>query len=251
MKTEIIDAKHFAGAVADEVVAVLNEAVAERGSATLVLAGGSTPGTVYRALSRPPRTEALAWSKVRLYLGDERWVSAEDDLSNSRMVRETLLDGLTSEKPTFSPLNTSLGSVEEGAKAYEQLLMKNEGKGGVPAFDLLLLGMGEDGHTASLFPASPLLKAGSNTDALCSVATHPADGGKPGGTRVTMMPKLLLNARRTIVIVSGESKASMVQRALEGLEDVNVLPVRLLKDSKGEVTWFLDSGAAKLLTVSR
>jgi 6-phosphogluconolactonase len=256
MSIEIVDAKHFAGGVADEIVAILNEAIAERGSASLVLAGGSTPAGVYRALSKPPRTEALDWSKVRLYLGDERWVPASDDLSNGRMVRETLLEGLGAQKPKFFPVDTSLSSVEEGAKNYAKLLLTQECQGSeassrTPAFDLILLGMGEDGHTASLFPHSALLDENASKEALCAVAQHPTEKGKPGGVRITMTPKVILNAQRILVIVSGENKASMAQRALEGKEEVAVLPVRMLARVSEKVTWFLDSGAAKLLSAQR
>jgi 6-phosphogluconolactonase len=260
MSIEIVDARHFAGAVADEVVAILNEAIAERGSASLALAGGSTPAGVYRALSKPPRTEALDWGKIRIYLGDERWVPASDDQSNGRMARETLLEGLGAKKPQYFPVDTSLSSVEEGAKSYSSLLRAqelpaSEKATGIPALDLILLGMGEDGHTASLFPHSLLLKEnaadGAPSAALCAVAQHPTETGKPGGVRITMLPKLILNARRILVLVSGENKASMTQRVLEGSEDASVLPVRILKDAAAKATWFLDSGAAKLLAPQR
>lgn len=258
MNLEIVEAKLFAGVVADEIAQVLGEAIEERGSATLVLAGGSTPASVYRALAVPPRIESVQWEKVRVYLGDERWVPPNDALSNFRMASETLLHnvqarGDSSRGFRVFPVDTSLagsnqGSPKSSARSYEDVIRTNEGSGGrdsFPEFDLVLLGMGDDGHTASLFPGARV-EAGP----LVGVVEHPTEAHKPGGTRITMTADLLTHARRMFFLVTGEGKASMLKQVLEEEGSEAQYPARLFKRAKGAVTFFVDTGAATLLSRS-
>lgn len=257
MNLEIVEAKLFAGVVADEIAQALGEAIEERGSASLVLAGGSTPASVYRALAVPPRIEAVPWSKVRVYLGDERWVPPNDALSNYRMAAETLLNNIQARGESargFSvfPVDTehagtAVGSPEMSARRYEEIIRANErspAPGSIPEFDLVLLGMGDDGHTASLFPGAHV-EAGR----LVAVVAHPLDGAqKPGGTRITMTSDLLTHARRIFFLVTGEGKASMLKQVLEDDGPEAQYPARLFKRARGAVTFFVDTGAARLLS---
>lgn len=251
MNIEIVESKLFPGAVADEIAQVLSDAVDERGSASLVLAGGSTPASVYRALGLPPRVEQVPWSSLRVYLGDERWVPEGDPLSNFRMANETLFQKLLGHQAggpggiVVSPVDTSLRTPLDGARAYEQLIQAQEGlvAGQLPEFDLVLLGMGEDGHTASLFPHSTL-----SGGPIVGVATHPGDGDKPGGVRVSLTAAAIKNARRIIFMVTGDSKAAMLKRVLETDASEQELPARLAATARGSVTWFLDTGASAQLS---
>lgn len=236
---EIIEPKLFSSAVADEIVASVNEAISERGRATIALSGGSTPGAIYRLLAMPPRVDEIDWSKVALYWGDERWVSQDDNQSNYRMVQETLLSQLGERQPKVYPVDTSLDSPEATAAAYESLIRETEKckAGAMPEFDLMLLGMGEDGHTASIFPDSPVFESETG---ICFAAKHPTDGTM----RISLSPQAVMAARQILFIVKGESKAEMVERVLRGNEGEKALPSSIYRRAESRVSWFLDSGAA-------
>ena len=241
---EVIESKLYAGGVADEIIATINEAISERGSCSLVLAGGGTPSSIYRALSKPPRVTDVDWSKVRLYLGDERWVARDDNQSNAKMVQETLVSQIPAPGPSFFPVDTSLNSAEQGAEAYQALIIEQEHlkPDRKIEFDVVLLGCGEDGHTASLFPDSPLLNKSTEAQSICAAVTHPK-----GGDRISLTPQALFGARKIFFMVTGENKASIVHRVIEGDESVSVLPARLFHSATGTVVWFLDSEAVQQL----
>lgn len=240
---EVIEPKLFAGAVADEIVASVHDCITERGRCSIVLAGGSTPGAIYRTLSKPPRVEDIDWSKVTVYWGDERWVLHSDNMSNFKMTQETLLSQLPEPGPQVLPVDTSLRSAAEGAKAYGKTIadVEKTAAGEMPTFDIVLLGVGEDGHTASLFPGSPLLRQGSS--AIAEAVKAP-DGGME---RITLTPEALFKGRHIFFIVKGDGKADIMKRVLEGEDSVEVIPARLYQNAADRVTFFLDSGAAQRL----
>jgi 6-phosphogluconolactonase len=243
---ERIESPLFNGAVADEIAASLSDAIADRGRATLVLAGGSTPSAIYRLLALPPRVHDIEWSKVVLYFGDERFVPQSDGKSNFKMVHDTLLHPLGAKAPRCISVDTTVATPTEAARAYAEAIIKEEklSTGETPVFDLVLLGVGEDGHTASLFPHSPLL---NESQGIAAAATHPSDGTE----RVTILPEIIRAARRLAFVVKGESKSEIVQRVLEGAGDVDAYPANLYRSARGAVTWFLDSAAAVALTPTR
>ena len=232
---EVIEPMLFAGVVADEIVASIGEAVSERGSCSVALAGGSTPGAIYRCLAKPPRVSEVDWDKVHLFWGDERWVPQTDNQSNFKMTHETLLGQIVGRHPHVHPIDTGASSPEAGARGYAETIRAALGE--KPVFDLVILGIGEDGHTASIFPHSPVL--GGSGD-VCAAVQHPEDKK----FRVTLTPEILFGAHRTIFIVKGEGKAEIVKRVLEGAESVEVLPSKLFERARERVTFFLDSGAA-------
>ena len=244
-KIEIIEPRLFAGSVADEIIASINEAVSERGSCSLVLSGGSTPAAVYRAMACPPRVEEADWGKLKVFWGDERWVPHSDNQSNFKMAQETLLSQLNEAKPQVFAVDTSLASAEKGAAAYSDTIKKAglTQSAGYPVFDLVLLGMGEDGHTASIFPHSSVL---SKPGQICAAVTHPSDGS----VRITLTPDALFAARKILFIVSGNSKAETLRRVLNAQGDLETLPARLYERVADKVTWFLDSAAAKELAIA-
>lgn len=236
---EVIEPVLFAGVVADEIVASIGEAIAERGSCSVALAGGSTPGAIYRCLAKPPRVSEVDWPKVNLFLGDERWVPQDDTQSNFKMTHETLVGQILGAGPKVHPIDTSCESPQAGAAAYAKTITGVLGE--KPVFDLVILGIGEDGHTASIFPRSPVIAMSGD---LCVAVQHPEDKR----FRVTLTPDLLFGARRTIFIVKGEGKADIVRRVIEGSESVEALPAKLYQRSAERVTFFLDSGAALRLS---
>lgn len=241
MQIEIIEPKLFSGVVADEIVASITDAINEKGRCSLVLAGGSTPSAIYRMMAKPPRVSEVPWPKVSLYWGDERWVSRQDNQSNYKMVQETLLTQIPGSGPRVFGVDTSLPTPAEGAKAYIDAVKKEEGISDetLPIFDVVLLGCGEDGHTASLFPHLPALE-GKNP--WCMAVRHP-----DGSDRVTFSPEVLLAARRICFIIKGEGKSDIVKRVLEGPMNVAETPAQLFRRVPEKVTWFLDSGSAQKL----
>jgi 6-phosphogluconolactonase len=215
------DRKAFVRAAAQHIVAEIDRSIAERGGCSMALAGGETPRPVYQELARPGSAELIDWSKVDLYFSDERCVPPDDPVSNYGMVRETLLASETVKPAAVHRIQGELGDRERAASEYESLLP--------PALDLLLLGMGADGHTASLFPGEAAL---NETERRVIVAV----GGNPPLPRITVTPRVIGEARSLLVLISGESKAETVRRAIDGPYDPSALPIQLA----GRGMWILD-----------
>lgn len=240
---EVVEPRLLPGVVADEIIHSVADAVDEKGRCSLVLSGGGSPGAIYRLLSHPPRVSEAKWDKIQIYWGDERWVAKDDSQSNYRMTHETLLAHIKDPKPMFSSVDVSVDTPEEAAQKYAETIRKNEGLGQdeLPSFDLVLLGLGSDGHIASIFPESPVIK---NSKELCSAVRTP--DGK--GHRITIGLDALFSAKQVIFIVRGERKADIVKKVLEGDDPFEKIPARYYLNAKGSVMWFLDSAAAKKLT---
>jgi len=239
VSVEVVEPVLFAGVVADEIVASIAEAVGERGVCSIALAGGSTPGAIYRCLAKPPRVSEVEWSKVKLFWGDERWVPSTDTQSNFKMTQETLLGQILGAGPRYFPVPTDAPTPADGAARYAQTIRAELGP--KPEFDLVILGVGEDGHTASIFPHSPVLRGSGD---ICAAVEHPEDKK----ARVTLTPEILFGARRTIFIVKGEAKAEIVKRVLEGGDSPDAIPSKLYTRAADRTTFFLDSGAAVRLS---
>ena len=221
----------LAQTAADWIVRVLADTIAARGHATLALAGGRTPEPVYRALAAPPVRERVEWPRVEFYFGDERAVPPDDPASNYRLAYRTLFEHLPADPARIHRMPAELRDLEAAAEAYARLLP--------PQLDLLLLGMGADGHTASLFPRSPVLAERR----LVAVAQAPY----PPPVRLTITPPVIRAAERIAVLVTGSDKAAMVTRALTGPPAPEEVPVQLARHG----TWFLDRAAAALLPPGR
>ena len=206
----------------------------QAGSPTLGLAGGGTPRATYARL----REEEVAWDRVHLWLGDERWVAPDDSESNSRMVRDTLADHVPA---TFHEVPWG-GGVEpaEAAAIYESTLATalTTGEDGRPVPDVVLLGIGDDGHTASLFPGSSALDERERSYAATWVENK-------GVWRLTATLPLLWSARRIAFLVTGPTKAGTVAEILEGS---SLLPAAQVAGGAHDVTWFLDEAAASRLS---
>ena len=242
MRTEIIDPPHFASEVADELIALFDEVLSEKSRCTVALCGGSTPGEVYRALSHPPRSSAIKWNKIDFFLGDERFVPHTDDRSNYLMVQQTMIHNLTGSKPQVYPVNDKSPDVKQAAFEYQYLIKKvvPSNPDGIPCFDIILLGIGEDGHTASLFPNDTAV---NDKSAICLPVIHPTDGTQ----RVTFSVDLIVAANRIIYLVKGKSKANIAKAVIAGSESINHYPARLFTLVSDKTTFFLDSMAASLM----
>ncbi len=239
---EVADTRSYASSVADEVVILIQDAIDERGLCCIALAGGSTPGTMYRLLGRPPIAEDIDWSKVHLFWGDERWVSHSDDQSNYKMTRETFIGNIDIPEANIHMVKTDLSSAQASALDYEKDLERTLSKDpeGNPRFDLVLLGVGEDGHTASLFPGSAALT--TEVKHLALAVTRP-----DGATRITLTPRVLRNAVNVIFMVTGENKSDIVGKIINEGGDINDLPALIYREMQGKVSWFLDTAAARKL----
>jgi 6-phosphogluconolactonase len=215
-----------AGSAAYELAGALAEAIEMRGAASLVVTGGRTPGPVYDALSGA----GVDWSRVTLTLSDERWVDEASPDSNARLVRERLLTGPAA-KARFIPLKTDAPRPEDGAGAVEARLAE------LPwPLDAVLLGMGDDGHVASLFPRNPRLAEAMrpDSDRRCAAIALGPDGLPPRQPRISLTGAALTAARRTIVFITGDDKWVALQRALAG-DDVMEMPVRALLNGRAPV----------------
>ena len=218
-------ARQTAQALASE----LGQVLAQRDRAQIALAGGETPKATYRLLGQ----QHLPWDRVDVLLGDERWVPSDDPSSNARMFRETLMAELPGSKACLHAVPTQLASPEQGAAAYAELLQQLCGDF-PPVLDVVLLGLGDDGHTASLFPgtAAPAVRDRSVTL-----------GEGKGLPRVSLTAPTLSSARRVVFLVSGPGKVQALQRLLDPEESPLRTPAKLVQPAS-EVLIFADQAAA-------
>lgn len=238
------DRNALALAAADWFVRGANDAVASRGRCLVAISGGNTPTPLFALLATPAWCERVNWARLHLFWCDERFVPPNDERSNYGVVRRVLLPNVSIPAGNVHPIPTGTGTAEEAATQYEATIRQVVGGDTLPAFDLVLLGLGDDGHTASLFPHSPLLRV---EDQLVA-----ADAARRAGTfRVTMTVPLLNAARQTMFLVSGASAAVALRDVLEGDRDPERLPAQLIRPERGSLQWTVDRAAAALLASSR
>lgn len=215
-------------------------AVAARGSCTVALSGGATPTPLHELLATPRWRDRVSWPRLHLFWVDERFVSPDDARSNYGVVRRVLLPYVAIPPANVHPVPTVAGTAEQAAAQYDETVRRLVGGGEVPALDLVLLGLGDDGHTASLFPHSAVLRV---EDRL--VAADPVR--RAGTFRVTMTVPLLNAALQTIFLVSGASKAARLHEVLAGEHDPDRLPAQLVRPTSGSLRWLADRAAAARL----
>ena len=212
-------------------------AVRERGRFVWGLAGGSTPRALYETLAKPPYAAAMPWRAIHVFWGDERCVPADHPDSNQRMARESLLDAVA--PASVVPIPTTNATPAESAAAAERSLRRlfNNDNADPPRPDLLLLGIGSDGHTASLFPGTDAL---GETERLFAANWIP----QLGAWRVTATLLLINAARRIVFLAQGHDKADAVRDALHPASGAPPVPAALAAPHDGAVTWLLDREAA-------
>ena len=227
---------------ADEFVKLVQQQAQGSRRFSVALTGGSTPRQLYSLLASEPYRNRIPWECVHVFWGDERCVAPDHPDSNFRMAHEVLLS-----RVPIPPENIHRVPAEEGdpasvATTYERTVRTffQLREGALPEFDLVLLGLGEDGHTASLFPRSAALQERQH---LVTATT----GGVPHLPRVTLTIPVLNYARRLLWLVTGAQKAAVVQAVLEGVEQSEDLPARLVHPRQGASLWLLDQAAAALL----
>jgi 6-phosphogluconolactonase len=225
-------------AARDEVVARAQKALRARRRFTLALSGGSTPKKLYESLVGAE----IDWARTQVFFGDERCVPPEHDDSNYRMAREALLSKIAIPEKNVHRVKSEDADPERAAKAYEQELQSffKLRPGELPTFDLCLMGMGPDGHTASLFPGTTALAE----EVRLAVAPYVE---KLNSWRITLTAPVFNHARCVLFLVGGEDKAQALKGVLESERPADELPARLVKLTAGELLWWVDKAAAKLL----
>lgn len=237
-RVEIFDAPdQLAARAAELIFSAARRAIEHHGRFSVALSGGESPAPLFRRLADQSAASGIDWTKVHVFWADERCVPPDHASSNFRVARELLLSRLPSPGAVIHRIQGELPP-EDGAKAYREDLHAFF-SAALPEFDQIWLGVGEDGHTASLFPGNE--QAGSSGDAAIAVSVDSMPR-----QRVTLTLPAINNARQVFFIATGNAKAEVVTKILERSADAR-LPASLVALPSGCVTWFLDREAAKLL----
>ncbi|MBW6496998.1 MAG: 6-phosphogluconolactonase [Bacteroidales bacterium] len=207
---------------------------------SLALSGGSTPKAVFEYLSQ--HKQHIPWQRLQLFWGDERCVPPEHPESNYNMVQNSLLRHISIPSGHIFRIKGEAEPQAESVRYAETIVEKIPSVNKVPRFDLVMLGMGEDGHTASLFPGN--INVGGS-QSLFEVATHPVSGQR----RITATLELINNAKTIVFLVTGQSKAEMLSRILEKKEGWERYPASMVKANHGKVLWLTDNAAASKLKI--
>jgi len=237
------DANAIAHTAAAEFLDAGRAAVQEKDSFCVALAGGSTPKALYGLLSNNPLLQALVpWSKIQWFFGDERHVRPDDVESNFRMASEAMLAKAPMDPKQVHRIKGEKRNAAEAAEEYEEELRASFRLEAdqLPRFDLVVLGMGAEGHTASLFPGTKALKEERRLVVSNWV-------GKLYTDRITLTPPVLNNAARVIFMVHGAEKAPALKAVLEGPYEPAQLPAQLIQPKKGRVVWLADASAGSML----
>ncbi|HLI69192.1 MAG TPA: 6-phosphogluconolactonase [Ktedonobacteraceae bacterium] len=223
-------------------VRVAREAVAERGSFSFALSGGTTPGKLYSLLASEPYRGQIDWSAVHLFWSDERCVAPDDPQSNYSLAQQTLLSKLNLRPEQIHRMPADRPDREQAATDYAAEIRSVLNRGDVPVFDLLQLGMGPEAHTASLFPHQPSLRERKRLVMPVSVPKPPPD-------RLTFTPPLLLAARHILFLATGSDKAEALHEVIDGAYQPEEYPAQFIaREARGEVVWMVDSAIAQRLS---
>jgi 6-phosphogluconolactonase len=222
---------------AEAAVGTINDAVRTAGTCSIVLSVGATPRTLYRLLASEFRAQ-IPWANVQVFWGDERYVPLEDPRSNYRMAKEALLDHVPCPPANIHPMPTHFPSADVAARDYERAL-RNHFVEQWPHFDLVLLGIGDDGHTASLFPGSLALAERTRWVVAARAPVAPQ-------VRLTLTLPALTRAAAVYVLVAGATKAEALRHVLEGAGDWIKYPAAGVRLKAESVIWWADREAAAL-----
>lgn len=227
---------------AQTIVDAARQAVEARGKFTIALSGGSTPKKLYELLASPQWAAKMPWDKTEFFWGDERYVPASDPNSNYYMTQQAMLERAKVPTANVHRVKTEEADPGRAAELYEQEIRRvvPAAPDGLPQFDLVLLGLGANGHTASLFPYQPALHEKTKL-----VVAEYIDEVKM--TRVTMSPPLINAARQIAFVALGSDKATVVRDVVTGVFDPERLPAQLVRPANGNVLWIIDPAAAEKL----
>jgi len=241
----LVDGAAIAKRAAQEFVQAAASAVREKGSFNVVLAGGSTPKALYGLLVNDPTLRSqVPWDKIHLFFGDERHVAPDHPDSNFRMAAETLISKSPLKPEQVTRIKGEYPDADRAALEYEKTLREyfKLKDGEYPRFDLVLAGMGNEGHTLSLFPGTKALHA----DGRIAVRNWV---GKLYAERITLTAPAASNAAQIIFMVTGADKAPALKAVLEGPYEPEQLPAQLLQPKNGKLLWLVDTAAGSMLLI--
>lgn len=218
----------------------IRESVQQHERCAVALAGGTTPRLMYQRLADEAVVDRVPWGQVDIFFGDERDVPQDDVESNFGVAQRTMLDHLPIDWERVHPMRADAEDLDAASGEYEQIIRRvvPAGPGGVPQFDLIMLGMGGDGHTASLFPDSPILNEGSRLVVACHIPVL-------GRNRMTFTFPVINAARSVVMLVTGDDKAGVVERVIR--QHDQSLPSARVFPPHGTLHYVLDNSAARLL----
>jgi 6-phosphogluconolactonase len=231
------DSNTLSHEAAQYVVRLATEAIANHGRFTIALSGGSTPKALYSLLGNEPYRSQIDWALVEIFWSDERCVPPDSSDSNYQLAQEVLLSKVPIAANQVHRMPADKPDRDAASQEYTQEIQRAFGTDGIPSFDLLQLGMGPEGHTASLFPHQASLHEQQRL-------VMPVNVPKPPPPRLTFTPPLLNAARHVLFLVTGSEKADALQAVLEGSYQLEEYPAQIVRPPHGEVTWMLDTAAA-------
>jgi 6-phosphogluconolactonase len=234
------DAGELARASAGEMAQAIEAALAARDRCAVALSGGSTPRATFRLLASSPLRDRLAWDRIHFFWVDERHVPHDHSESNFRMAREAMLDIVPVPPGNVHRMRAENPDAAEAAAQYESELRSFFGRGEWPRFDFIQLGLGPDGHTASLFPGNPEVFESERWVVAPWVPAHHT-------FRITLTPPVLNHAARLLFLVSGEDKAHAVREVIAGERAPERYPGQVIEPVEGTLVWMVDRSAARLL----
>ena len=234
------DLEALSTAAAESIVAIAKDSVSQRGRFSIALAGGNTPKRTYQLLVERHRDE-IDWSRWQVFFGDERFVPSDDKRSNYKMAHDALLSAAPIPPGHVHPIPTDTRTVGDAADAYDETLRDVLGGGDTQpsAIDLVLLGVGPDGHTASLFPGSPVL----SERAQWARAVEAPTTVQPAVPRVTLTLPCLNGARNVVFLIAGNDKRPAVVEILQGGEAAQRYPAAMVR-AAGRTVWLIEQSAA-------
>ncbi len=235
----------FCEKAVQEILSFSDEKIEAQGKFTIVLSGGSTPKGIYQCMAGASYRDKFRWEKMHFFWSDERWVSPEDQKSNYRMVSEALLTKIKIPSGNIHPIQTTEGDLQASARLYEEAIIDffKLKKDEFPRFDLILLGLGRDGHTSSLFPGNPALLVKDRW-------VVPVSQKGITEKRITLTLPAINHAGMIFFLVSGLEKADIVAEVLEN-EKKTAFPANEISPCQGKLCWFLDKAAASRFSLCK
>jgi 6-phosphogluconolactonase len=225
------DVPAISRAAANRLVQVIRETLETKSICTIALSGGSTPNMLHRLLAAEPYSTQIDWSRLHLFWGDERVVPFTDERNNARMAYETLLNHVPVPPDQIHVMRTDMPA-SDSAIAYEQIL-RQYFQEGEPSFDILLLGMGDDGHTLSLFPGLAVVQEQQHWVSSFWLEAQQME-------RITVTAPLALLASKVFFLTAGKNKAEAFKEVIQGEWNPALYPAQLFRKAKGEVYWYID-----------
>lgn len=232
------DLHELSQSLADWIISDIQKTLETKDRYTLVLSGGGTPKALYKLLAALPRRDQIDWKKIHFFLGDERYVPFEDDRNNGKMAYETLLDHVPVLKDHVHLMNTTLAP-EAAAREYEKLLHTYFEKEPV-TFDLVLLGMGDDGHTLSLFPGTEVVHEETAWVAAPFIKAQDM-------YRITLTRAIVNRSKAIVFLAAGAQKAAALKEVIEGAFNPDLYPSQVIRPKNDHLYWYVDEAAAAQL----